>query len=309
MAVEFAGAVQGVQDVPQLDTELFDEQLAPHAWNPELHAKPHAVPLQVAVEFGGAVQGVQDVVPQVEVLVLLTHAMLHTCCPLAHTAMVSVNSSETRSPVTSMLPFDETPYAWTVSMPGVEGVMVKGNDAVQPVPPQLSGPECVRQPAPHERSASDVLFTVPPLVWIATPAAEYVGFDTVTVTLMGTPTGAADGSAPNDTVVVPVPPVMWQFEQFTYELVPVPLAHASPASSTATRGSTTRTEDMSRVVARHGGPPQRCDGGFPGAGFAGRCRRGCRSPDDRVGASERDQPRRASASSSRSWCRPLRRGR
>jgi len=39
--------------------------------------KPQAVPLQVAVPFAGALQGVQEVVPQLAVLVLLTHAPPH----------------------------------------------------------------------------------------------------------------------------------------------------------------------------------------------------------------------------------------
>jgi hypothetical protein len=35
---------------------------------------PHDVPLQVALPFAGAVHGVHDVVPQLAVLLLLTHA-------------------------------------------------------------------------------------------------------------------------------------------------------------------------------------------------------------------------------------------
>ena len=38
---------------------------------------PHAVPLQVAVPFAGTAHAVQEVVPQLFVLLLLTHAPAH----------------------------------------------------------------------------------------------------------------------------------------------------------------------------------------------------------------------------------------
>jgi hypothetical protein len=70
VAVPLVGAAQAVQAVvPQLLMLVFDTHAVPHKWKPELHVKPHVVPLQVAVAFAGGVHGVQNV-PQVRMLEL-----------------------------------------------------------------------------------------------------------------------------------------------------------------------------------------------------------------------------------------------
>lgn len=49
-----------------------------------LQVKPHVVPLHVEVPFAGGTHGVHDVVPQLIVLVFITHVPPHKCCPAGH---------------------------------------------------------------------------------------------------------------------------------------------------------------------------------------------------------------------------------
>lgn len=49
----------GVQEVPQLSTEVFDRHCCPQRWKPVLQVKSQAAPLQTGVAFAGVVHGAQ----------------------------------------------------------------------------------------------------------------------------------------------------------------------------------------------------------------------------------------------------------
>jgi hypothetical protein len=72
VAVPFGGFGQGVQELPQLLTLVFDTHCPEQSWKPELQAMPQLLPSQVAVPFAGFGQGVQEV-PQPSTLVFGTH--------------------------------------------------------------------------------------------------------------------------------------------------------------------------------------------------------------------------------------------
>ena len=83
VAVAFAGALQGVQEMPQLLMLLFAAQPLPQAWYPAPQVNPQAEPLQVAVAFTGGRHGSQEA-PQVATLEFETQAWLQSWKPDAH---------------------------------------------------------------------------------------------------------------------------------------------------------------------------------------------------------------------------------
>jgi hypothetical protein len=72
VAVAFAGAVQGVHELPQLAIDVFERHWPEQSWKPLLHATPQLVPSQVAVPSGGAWH-TWHVGPQLEVEVVERH--------------------------------------------------------------------------------------------------------------------------------------------------------------------------------------------------------------------------------------------
>ena len=60
VAVPFAGGVHSEQELPQVATESFGSQLAPHRCEPLSQAKPHWCPSQVACARAGAEQTLQE---------------------------------------------------------------------------------------------------------------------------------------------------------------------------------------------------------------------------------------------------------
>ena len=79
-----AGGVHAVHEEPQLSVLVFDTQVLPQAWKPEMQTKPQApCALQVATEFAGTGHGVHDV-PHVSGLVLVAHELPHVWKPLSH---------------------------------------------------------------------------------------------------------------------------------------------------------------------------------------------------------------------------------
>jgi hypothetical protein len=79
LPLPFAGPGHTWPQAPQFAVSL-GTHTPPQLRNPGLQAKPHVVPSQEEVAFAGGVQGVQ-LAPQLDVLLLLTHAPPHSWKP------------------------------------------------------------------------------------------------------------------------------------------------------------------------------------------------------------------------------------
>jgi hypothetical protein len=76
-ALPCAGAGHGAQRVPQVATWVSSAHVAPQAWKPWLHPKPHCFPSHVVTPSGGGGgHGVHDV-PHVSIDVLSKHCEPH----------------------------------------------------------------------------------------------------------------------------------------------------------------------------------------------------------------------------------------